>query len=214
MSSNRMLRQEIERWVEEAAPPAPWLEHRVIAAVNARAGASDRRGERFDLRRAAPTVAALVISALVVAVLVGSRLGGGVVQVAPSRDPVLVGYRILIDADMRTVDLSVTTSFACKTRDACATDLAQTRTATEALMRDISASQTPAPLLGSVGRVQTAARQFIAQLDVALQVVQQPNSDYIAATGAPNVYDLDMALAAVDCWPATPRDGDHGISCS
>ena len=128
--------------------------------------------------------------------------------------PALVSYRTLVDADMRTVDLTFTTSFACKTRDACAGDLAQTRIATETLVRDISASQTPAPLVGAVGRVQTAARQFIAQLDVAVAVVQQPNSDYIAATGAPNVYDLDMAVAAVDCWPATPRDGHYGISCS
>ena len=214
MSSDRVLRQEIERWVEKAAPPAPWLEHRVIAAVSAGAGMSHRSGNWFKARWAAPALAALVIAALVVAVLVGSRLGGRVGQVAPSRDPVLVSYRTLIDDDIRTVDLSFTTSFACKTRDACATDLAQTRTATETLVRDTSAGKTPAPLVGAVGQVQTAARQFIAQLDVALQVVQQPNSDYIAATGAPSVYDLDMAVAAVDCWPATPKDGHYGISCT
>jgi len=214
MSSDRVLRQEIERWVEKAAPPAPWLEHRVIAALSARAGTSDRSGEWFKARWAAPAIAALVIAALVVAVLVGSRVGGRVGQVAPSRDPALVSYRTLIDADMRTVDLTFTTSVACKTRDACARDLAQTRIATETLVRDISASQTPAPLLGAVGLVQTTARQFIAQLDVALAVVQEPNSDYIAATGAPSVYDLDMAVAAVDCWPATPKDGHYGVSCS
>ena len=214
MSSDRVLRQEIERWVEKAAPPAPWLEHRVIAAVSARAGTSHQSGSWFRARWAAPALAALVIAALVVAVLVGSRLGGRVGQVAPSRDPVLVSYRTLIDADMRTVDLSFTTSSACKTRDACASDLAQTRTATEALLRDISASETPPSVLGAVGRLKAAAQQFIVQLDVALAVVQQPNSDYIAATGAPTVYVLDLAAAEVDCWPITPKDGHYGISCS
>jgi hypothetical protein len=46
MSSDRALRREIERLVDVAAPPAPWLEQRVITAVRARAEAGRRAGPR------------------------------------------------------------------------------------------------------------------------------------------------------------------------
>lgn len=214
MSSDRALRHEIERWVEEAAPPAPWLEHQVIAAVRARAEATHRTEEWFKVRLAAPTVAAVVLAVLVAGILVGLRLGGPVSHVAPSRDPGLVSYRAVIDVDMHAVDSSFQKSLTCKTRDACASDLAQTRTATETLLRDISAREAPPSVVVGAERVKAAARQFIVQLDVALAVIQQPNSDYIAASGAPTVNDLDRAVAQVDCWPATPVEGGHGISCS
>jgi hypothetical protein len=215
MSFDRALRHEIERWVENSAPPAPWLEHQAIAAVRARAEANRRtRSTWSTVRLAAPSVAALVSAVLVVGILIGVRVGGAASHPAPSRDPALVSYRARLDIDMHVVDFSFERSLVCSARVECASDLAQVRTATETLLSDISASETPSSVVVSVGRVKAAARQFIVQLDVALAVVQQLNSDYRAASGAPTPHDLDRAVADVDCWPATPVEGGHGISCS
>jgi hypothetical protein len=215
VSTQRALRREIQEWVEGAAPPAPWFEHRVIAAV--RAGVEPRHRGGVWLR--ARSLAAVVNGLLVVGVLVGLGLGahyfpGSVTDLAPSRDPAIVSYRALVDVDIRAVDSSFQLSTACKTRDACARDLAQMRTDTETLLRDISTRSVPASVAARAERVEDVAQQFIAQLDLALVVIQQPNSDYIAASAAPMVHGLDLAVAKVDCWPATPVDGDHGITCS
>jgi hypothetical protein len=78
----------------------------------------------------------------------------------------------------------------------------------------MSASEAPPALAASVQRVKVAARQFIVQIDVTIAVIKQPNSDYIAASGAPNPYDLYRAVAEVDCWPKTPVDSGHGLTCS
>jgi hypothetical protein len=214
MSTDRALRREIQQWVEDAAPSVPWFERQVIAAV--RAGAKPRHQRSVWL--GAGSVAAGVVGVLVVGVLVGVRLGAHYVgsaptHLVPSRDHAVVSYRALVDADMHAVDTSYQRSFACKTRDACARDLAQIRTDTETLLRDISASEAPPSVAGGAAQVKAAARQFIVQLDVALAVIQQPNSDYIAASGAPSVHDLDLAVGGVDCWPATPVEAGHGIAC-
>jgi hypothetical protein len=86
MSSDRALRREIERWVEGAAPPAPWLEQNVIAAVRARADAGHRTGTRpwrgfgplggiaSGQRLAAGLVAILIAVGTVAALLMSSRL--------------------------------------------------------------------------------------------------------------------------------------------
>jgi hypothetical protein len=215
MSTDRALRHEIQQWVEGAAPPAPWFEHRVIAAVRAGVEPKHRAGVWLGVR----SLAAVVSTVLVVGVLVGLGLGAhyfpaAATYLAPSRDPAIVGYRAPIDVDIRAVDSSFQRSTACKTRVACASDLAQMRIATETLLRDISAREAPLSIDLSAERVKAVAQQFIVQLNVALAVIQQPNSDYIAASGAPTVYELDLAVAKLDCWPATPVDGEHGIACS
>jgi hypothetical protein len=215
MSTHRALRYEIQQWVEGVAPPAPWFEHRVIAAV--RAGVEPRH--RAGVWLGARSLAAVVTGVLVFGVLAGLGIGAhyfprAATYLAPSGDHAIVSYRTLIDGDMHAVDSSFQRGTACKTRDACASDLAQMRIDTETLLSDISAREAPPSVDVSAERVEAMARQFILQLNVALTVIQQPNSDYIAASAAPVVHDLDLAVAKVDCWPAAPVDGDHGISCS
>jgi hypothetical protein len=56
----------------------------------------------------------------------------------------------------------------------------------------------------------SAARQFIDQLDVALAQLLQPSSDYLAASGVPRLYNLNLAAATVDCWPGKPLQLDAG----
>jgi hypothetical protein len=217
---DRELTHDIRRLVEDTVPPAPWLEDRVMAAVTAaieKPGAPVRRPD-WD-GRAVAAVAALVIAALVVGVLVGSRLVAGKSQtpaggLTPSRDTAVATYRAVIGADANAIDLSFQLNSRCQTRAACARALAQTRTNAEALLRDISGLPTPAAVAPAVLRAKAAAEQFIVQLDVAVALIQQPNSDYIAASLSPTIHDLDLSVAAVDCWPATPVDGDHGIACS
>ncbi len=86
MSSERALRREIELWVEGAAPPAPWLEEKVIAAVRADQEVGRPTGPRpqrdfgalggfgSGLRLAAGLVALLIAVGAVAALLMSARL--------------------------------------------------------------------------------------------------------------------------------------------
>jgi hypothetical protein len=86
MSSDWVLRREIERLVDGAAPPAPWLEQRVIAAVRAHGEAGSRSGPRprrdfvafprfgSGARLAAGLVALLIALGTVGALLLSARL--------------------------------------------------------------------------------------------------------------------------------------------
>ncbi len=217
---DRELTRDIRRLVEDTVPPAPWLEDRVIAAVMAAAERpSGLRPRPARLGLAAAAVAALVIAALVVGVLVGSHMGANMRQVqatekTPSRDPVLVSYRALIRGDMNAIDFSFQLNSQCHTRAACARALVQTRTGAETLLSDMSSARTPASLSGAALRVEAATEQFIVQLDAAIALTQQPNSDYISASLVPTIHDLDLSVAALDCWPAAPIDEAHGMTCS
>jgi hypothetical protein len=216
---DRGLTRDLQRLADDIIPPAPWLDDRVMAAVLAdaeRRVASPHRRVPFGL---AAAMAALVIAALVVGVLVGARLAVRTNQVpatelGPSRDPAVVSYRALVDGDLKTVDFSFQLSSRCQTREDCARSLAQTTAAAQALLRDMSTTDAPASLSATALRVEAAGRQFIVQLDAANALIQQPNSDYISASQVPTIHDLDVSVAAVDCWPALPVEGDHGITCS
>jgi hypothetical protein len=216
---DRELTRDICRLVEDTVPPAPWLEDRVIAAVITafeRPSATRQRHARLGL---AAAVAALGIAALVVGVLVGSRLGPSSNQVpgaepAPSRDPAVLSYRALIDGDVNAVDFSFQLDSRCQTRESCTRSLVQTRTDAQALLRDMSRAQPPASVSPAALRVEAAAQQFIVQLDAAIVLIEQPNSDYVSASQAPTIHDLDLSAAALDCWPSAPAEGDHGITCS
>ncbi len=217
---DRELTRDIRRLVEDTVPPAPWLEDRVMVAVATAAErpvATSQRPPRLGLQAAA--VAALVIGALVIGVLVGSRLGANGNQVpatkpTPSRDPAVVSYRALIDGDASAVEFSFLQNSRCQTRETCARSLVQTRTAAQALLRDMSSARAPTSVSPAALRVEAAADQFIVQLDVAIALIEQPNSDYVAASLAPTIHDLDLSVAVVDCWPAAPIDEEHGITCS
>jgi hypothetical protein len=216
---DRELTRDLKRLAEDITPPAPWLEDRVMAAVLAAAErrAAPRRRVPFGLGAAA--MAALVIAALVVGVLVGSRLAAHTTHVpatepGPSRDPAVVSYRALVDGDLKTVDFSFQLNSRCQTRAGCAGALVQTRVAAQALLRDMSTTDAPPSLSASALRVEAAVQQFIVQLDAAGALLQQPNSDYISASQVPTIHDVDLSVAAVDCWPAHPLEWDHGITCS
>jgi hypothetical protein len=217
---DRELTRDLSRLAEDIVPPAPWLDDRVMAAVLA---AAERRvatrQRRVPFGLAAAVMAALVIAALVVGVLVGSRIAAHTSQVpasepGPSRDPAVVSYRALIDGDLKTVDFSFQLNSRCQTREGCARSLVQTRVAAQALLRDISTTDAPASLSAEALRVEAAAQQFIVQLDAANVLTQQPNSDFISASEVPTISDLDLSVAAVDCWPAPPLEGSHGITCA
>jgi hypothetical protein len=60
--------------------------------------------------------------------------------------------------------------------------------------------------------VTTAAREFIDQLDGALALVRQSNTDYLAAAAVPSIYNLYVAVAELDCWPIAPVLGGHDAS--
>jgi len=116
---------------------------------------------------------------------------------------------------MRTLSFAVDTE-ACKTRPVCLSELTQIKVATEALLDDIGKGASPPAISALVERLKVAAQQFRAQIDAAMLVVQQPNSNYFAAGGAPTVRDVYLAAAAVDCWPAQPVNpgNEGGYSCA
>jgi hypothetical protein len=134
---------------------------------------------------------------------------------APSRDPAVVQYRVVVDTDMRAISFAVDTE-ACKTRSVCVTELTQIKVATEALMRDLGKGAAPQVITSSVERLKAAAQQFRDQVDAALVVVQQPNSNFFAAGATPTIRDLFLAAASVDCWPLQPVNpgGEGGYSCA
>jgi hypothetical protein len=215
---DRTLRRDVHRLVEELVPPAPWLDDRVMNSIPerlplARSGGRGLTSLGFTLAG----VALATIGILLVGVLIGSHLPARAIpapatHVAPSHDIGVVRYRNLVDADLRNIDSSF--QKGCDTRQACARQLEGTKSATDALLRDISTTAAPSALAPYVDRLRAAARQFEAQLDGALYVIAQRGTDYVTASAAPSSYDLTLAVAAVDCWPATPIEGDHGVSCS
>jgi hypothetical protein len=64
----------------------------------------------------------------------------------------------------------------------------------------------------------SAAQHFIDQIDTALVLIRKPNSDFLAASALPTIYDLDLAMAELDCWPSAPvigsTDGHSSASCA
>src|SRR5258708_28704956 len=201
---DRELTRDIRRLIEARVTPARWLEERVRAGVVAAAQRpGGLRPRPAWLGLAAGAVAALVIAALVVGVLVGSHMGPNMRQVpasepAPSRDPGVVSYRALIRGDLNAVEFSFQLNSRCLTRAACDRALLQTRTGAETLLSDMSSARTPASLSGAALRVEAAAAQFIIQPDVALGLLQQPNTDYLASYLAPSMHDLHLTAPGVD----------------
>ena len=206
-----ILEARLRHLAAEEVPDAPWLEDRVLAAVSSDAWGPQRRRARFALAAAA----AAVIAALGVGVLLGTRLiasPSSAEHVTPSRSADIVGYRDLIDADLRTVDHA--DAGKCNSRNQCILTLEQTRTATFQLLNDVSGNQAPPSVAARADAIRVAVSKLILQLDVAISVASQPSSDYRAASAVPDVAQLDLAVAELDCWPAAPILEGHGIACS
>ena len=134
-------------------------------------------------------------------------------RVSPSPDALVVQYRHLIDVDMSAINFALY-RLPCNSRQTCTSELKQIEIATEALLSDLSNAVAPSGIGPTVEPLKSAAQQFEEQVDGDLVVVQQPNSDYLAAT--PTVTDLFLAAATFDCWPSKPVNygGEGGYNCS
>jgi hypothetical protein len=134
-------------------------------------------------------------------------------SVSPSPDARVVQYRHLIDVDVNAMNFALY-RLPCNSRQTCTAQLKQVETATEALLTDLSNAVAPSGVGPTVEPLKSAAQQFEEQVDGDLVVVEQPNSNYAAAS--PMVGDLFLAAATFDCWPSKPVNygGEGGYSCS
>jgi hypothetical protein len=164
-----------------------------------------------------------LVAVIAVALLVGC---GSVPRAAPKADAHIdaqvAGFRAVVDRDMEDINAPFDKSSRCHSRQVCTADLAETRAASEALLRDLAAVPAPVVFVRVDSEMKIAAGQFIDQLDLALAQLQQPSSEYLAASGIPRSYNLRLAAAAVDCWPGKPLPWDKtdnlgdnaGIPCA
>jgi hypothetical protein len=213
------LRRDIQRLVDEMAPPAPWLEERVLRSMPASVRASRRARHGRSSGSVIAGWAATAIAALLVGLLIGSRMAAEptpATHVSPSRDASVLQYRALVNADIR--NLESVYKQGCYTRQACTRQIESTRSATEGLLRDLSTTPPPPHLAAFASRLTIAAQRFDAELGASLQVIAQPGSNFIAASLNASTLDIDSAVAALDCWPATASaigdELDAGFSCS
>jgi hypothetical protein len=125
-------------------------------------------------------------------------------QLAVSRDAEVVRYREMVNADIKTIDVEYQRGWTCKTRDGCIAAQATVKAATNALLNDAATHPAPKSLATAEQQLKAAAEQFAVQLDAAVVLMREPNSNFAAAAGAPNVHDLDYAVATIVCWPLKP----------
>jgi hypothetical protein len=146
---------------------------------------------------------------------VGSTQPSAAAKPSPSPDAALVQYRNVIDGDMRAAS-AANQRLPCGTRPLCIADIDLMMSTADHLLNDVTRLPAPPQLATLAQAVAAAARTYIGQLDVALAVAKQPNGNYQAAVNVPNPHDLDLSVAALDCWPAQPvnpgNEGDY--SCA
>lgn len=168
-------------------------------------------------------IPAVITGILATFLLAGlSGCGGGskasvapIERLTPSRDPAVVQYRAVIDVDMRAITFALDKE-ACSTRSECTNELINIKAATDAMLVDLGTGAPPPAIGVPIERLKVAAQDFRDQLDAALIVVQQPNSNYFAAGAAPTVHDLYLAAGYLDCWPDQPVNapGEGDYSCA
>jgi hypothetical protein len=157
---------------------------------------------------------ALTIGLFVAALVLASRTSPRAVsqpsnQLTVSRDAEVVRYRDRVSADAHSIDIEYQKGWTCKTRDHCLSAVADVKTAAAALLTDVATFTAPASLTAAAQQLKAAAEQFVVQLDVAAAVIQQPDSDFVAAFAAPNLHDLDLAAATITCWPVKPFENGY-----
>lgn len=137
-------------------------------------------------------------------------------QLAVSRDTEVVRYREMVNADIKTIDVDYQRGWTCKTRDGCIAAQATVKAATNALLNDAATHPAPTSLATAEQRLKAVGEQFVAQLDAAVAVMRDPNSNFAAAAGSPNVHDLDYAVATIVCWPLKPVETEMhaNMSCA
>jgi hypothetical protein len=200
---------------------APWLEDRVIDAVQKdAAGRSARRFDGRDPRLVIAAFAAVLIAVLAVAVLVGTRFAvhpttAPASKPSPSQDAAVLRYQARINGDMRPIYGNF--GLICISRQQCIAAATQIRAATEVLLQEVESTPAPAPLVPAAAQLKTAAQQYIATLDAYIAAEQDPNTNYLSPAD-PSSNNVDLAAATVGCWPGAPDvargDQYNGYSCA
>ena len=218
--ADRAFSDEIRRLVNEEVPVAPWLEDRVMASV--RLDAADRSARRQSgpgSRWALAVIAAGIIALLGVTVLVGARLvehstSTPAGKPKPSQDAAVLSYQAVINRDMGSI--YVNDSLMCSSRMRCLATGLNTRAAVEALLHDVESTPAPTLFVPAAANLKTAAQQYIAGLDAYVASMQDPNTNYLAPA-YPSPTSLDLAVAAIVCWPEVPNvargDSTTGYYC-
>ena len=138
--------------------------------------------------------------------------GGGSTTHVTAQAPAAAdkGYVAALNADADAIALDYQRKFICETRDRCISELGDIRALTEKLLADVNGHAIPATYSQPAARLELAVRQFITQMDDALQVMQKPDGDYKAASSLPDVHALQIAVGGVVCWPKQPVPTEGG----
>lgn len=219
--SDRALARAVRSAVADAVPPAPWLEHRVIAAVRDDAAGRRPRQSVFTMPKTiVAVVAAVLITVLAVGVLYESRLVQSprpAPASSPSAEPAVVRYRNMTEADVNAIDGAYGAGMACSARQICRDQVIKMRTKTQVLVDDLAATPAPDRIRVQAANIQQASQRLLVELDAAIIAMGDPTSDFISILYALNTDSLDFAAAVVDCWPATPyvrNDLLSGYGCT
>lgn len=205
MLTDAELGNMVREALDEVDEPAPWLSTVVRNHLRTR---------NRPLQSWLAPVAAAAIATLLIALFAAIRLdlSPPPTRIGPSQDPAIAGYRAQVDLDLHVVDRSYL-QVDCRTRARCVESTTTTRDATLKLLQDLSTTTPPRALQSQVEGLTSAATRFLAQLNTALDLMSNPNSDYVAAGALPDITELDVAAARIDCWPVKPVIGGHGFGC-
>jgi len=122
----------------------------------------------------------------------------------PTVDAAVESYRAMVNADENDLNFQFTKRFGCKTRSSCADEIQQVIVVAQKMLTDVTGAPAPAPFGELSLQLGGAVQQFISQMKLALSIVQEPDSDYVAASAAPTMHDVDLAAGLIVCWPHAP----------
>ena len=205
MLTDAELGKMVRAALDEIDEPAPWLSTVVRHEL---------RAKRNRAQSWLAPVAAAAIAALLVTVFAVIRFDSSppITRIGPSHDPVISSYRAQVDLDLNVIDRSYLHG-DCRTRARCVETTTTTRDATLKLLQDLSTTTPPRALESQVKDLKSAATRFLAQLNTALELMANPNDDYVTAGGLPDISEVDLAAWRIDCWPVHPVLGDHELGC-
>lgn len=139
----------------------------------------------------------------------GGAPGAGAVNhrasASPTLDPASAAYANMINDDVNALDFQIYKKFDCKSRDACTSELRDIRTLAVSLLNDLDRTPPPKLFVEQAGAVTKAAREFLAHVDLTLDLMVQANSNYVAESGAIDVHPVDIASGVIVCWPKVPE---------
>lgn len=123
----------------------------------------------------------------------------------PTVDAAVESYRAVVNADENDLNFQFTKRMGCKTRSSCADEIQQVIVVAQKMLTDVTGGPAPAPFGALSLQLGGAIQQFISQMNRALAIVQKPDSDYVSASAAPTMHDVDLAAGLIVCWPRTPN---------